>query len=287
MSAELTVRQKILMAATSMATDVEAFSVEDLIVRSWKMYPESFSLRGFERMYPDSNRVLAKLSGADGLCGLGWLEHRDQRTDKLTRKGRTVARTLVSMTEAAGVEVPVEGEEKPVVEAPKAPVPLRVAAPPPAPVAVEPVAAKPAVKEPKVATPKAARPAKEPKVVAEPVVAKPAAKSAALTPMDVASIQQIAKGDALRKFLRGQPLSFIDACAFWGFTSASRATVVQERLELTTELLKRAVESFSGTPDPRVPPLATCYGLFNLNRLMAEKFSRELEGLRLPAVSGG
>jgi hypothetical protein len=62
MSAELTVRQKILMAAVAMGSDTENFSVEDLIVRSWKMFPESFSLRGFERLYPDSNRVLAKLS---------------------------------------------------------------------------------------------------------------------------------------------------------------------------------------------------------------------------------
>ena len=50
MSAELTVRQKILMAAVAMGSDTENFSVEDLIVRSWKMFPESFSLRGFERL---------------------------------------------------------------------------------------------------------------------------------------------------------------------------------------------------------------------------------------------
>lgn len=283
MSAELTVRQKILMAAVAMGSDPENFSVEDLIVRSWKMFPESFSLRGFERLYPDSNRVLAKLSGADGLCGLGWLEHTDQRTYRLSRKGRTVARTLASMQDSAGVEitVPAEAAEEKAVEAPsERPAPLRVAS--------EPVMKAVVAKEPRPAPVRAAKPAREVKPAAPAASdSRPMTSTATLTPMDVNALQQIAKADALRKFLRGQPLSFTDACAFWGFSSASRAAVVQQRLEMTTELLKRAVESFSKGVDARIPPLSTCYGLFNLNRLMAEKFARELEGLRLPAAAGG
>ena len=58
--------------------------------------------------------------------------------------------------------------------------------------------------------------------------------------------------------------------------------LVVQRLDMTTDLLKRAVESFSNGVDPRIPALSTCYGLFNLNRLMAEKFARELEGLKTP-----
>ena len=279
MSSELTVRQKILMAAVAMGSDTENFSVEDLIVRSWKMFPESFSLRGFERLYPDSNRVLAKLSGADGLCGLGWLEHTDQRTYRLSRKGRTVARTLASIQDNTGVEVPAADiAEEPVVEAPvERPAPLRVAAEP---------AVKAVVKESRPAPVRAARPVREAKPAAVPE-GRPMTSTATLTPMDVNALQQIGKADALRKFLRGQPLSFTDACAFWGFSSASRAAVVQQRLDMTTELLKRAVESFSNGVDARIPPLSTCYGLFNLNRLMAEKFARELEGLRLPVAAGG
>lgn len=279
MSSELTVRQKILMAAVAMGSDTENFSVEDLIVRSWKMFPESFSLRGFERLYPDSNRVLAKLSGADGLCGLGWLEHTDQRTYRLSRKGRTVARTLASIQDNVGVEVTAaEATEEKVDEAPvERPAPLRMASEP---------AAKPPAKEPRPTPVRAAKPVREvkPAAVSE---GRPMTSTATLSAMDVAGLQQIAKADALRKFLRGQPLSFSDACAFWGFSSASRAAVVQQRLDMTTELLKRAVEGFSNGVDARIPPLSTCYGLFNLNRLMAEKFARELEGLRLPVASGG
>lgn len=280
MSAELTVRQKILMAAVAMGSDTENFSVEDLIVRSWKMFPESFSLRGFERLYPDSNRVLAKLSGADGLCGLGWLEHTDQRTYRLSRKGRTVARTLATIQDNVGVEAPAAEvtEEKVVEEKVERPAPLRVASEP---------AAKPApVKAERPAPVRAAKPVREvkPAAVSE---SRPMTSTATLTAMDVNALQQIGKADALRKFLRGQPLSFSDACAFWGFSSASRAAVVQQRLDMTTDLLKRAVESFSNGVDARIPPLSTCYGLFNLNRLMAEKFARELEGLRLPVAAGG
>jgi|GEM_PF-1321486 len=281
MSAELTVRQKILMAAVAMGSDTENFSVEDLIVRSWKMFPESFSLRGFERLYPDSNRVLAKLSGADGLCGLGWLEHTDQRTYRLSRKGRTVARTLASIQDNVAIEPEAVEEkaveERAVEEKVDRPAPLRVASEAPA---------KAPVKESRPAPVRAARAVREvkPAAVAE---GRPMTSTATLTAMDVNALQQIGKADALRKFLRGQPLSFSDACAFWGFSSASRAAVVQQRLDMTTDLLKRAVESFSNGVDARIPPLSTCYGLFNLNRLMAEKFARELEGLRLPVASGG
>ena len=280
MSSELTVRQKILMAAVAMGSDTENFSVEDLIVRSWKMFPESFSLRGFERLYPDSNRVLAKLSGADGLCGLGWLEHTDQRTYRLSRKGRTVARTLASIQDNVGLEAPAAEEvieEKPVEEKVERPAPLRVASEP---------APKAPPKESRPAPVRAAKPVREVKPAAA-SESRPMTSTATLTAMDVNALQQIGKADALRKFLRGQPLSFADACAFWGFSSASRAAVVQQRLEMTTDLLKRAVESFSNGVDARIPPLSTCYGLFNLNRLMAEKFARELEGLRLPVASGG
>ena len=102
------------------------------------------------------------------------------------------------------------------------------------------------------------------------------------------ALTMIARGDALRKFLRGSPLAFADACSFWGVNTSMRQPLVQARLDSTAELLKRAVESFGndGPADPRMPTLATCYGLFNLDRLMREKFSREIDALRLPVAAG-
>lgn len=301
---ELTVRQKLLMAAVAMGTEPEAFTSEDLIVRSWKMFPESFALRGFERLYPDSNRVLAKLAGADGLCGLGWLEHTDQRTYQVTRKGRTVARALTADgTSSSGpkqrlTEPPVarlDGDGP--VERVRVTVPSRLPTattrshedddeggddgtkPPPGiqRVFVGAVKARPA-RRPAVV----AKPAVQPKGISAPVESAGRAPThpGALTPAEVQHVQGFVKADALRKFLRGQPLTLIDACNFWGFGVSAPAETVEQRLRLAVEVLKRSVESFAEGVDSRLPPLSTCYGLFNLNRLMAEKFARELEGLQ-------
>jgi hypothetical protein len=71
--------------------------VAEVVMMAWRLYPESFGLRGYERKHPDSNRVQAKLCGSDGLCGLGWFEHVDTCTYRLTRKGYMVARSLGAM----------------------------------------------------------------------------------------------------------------------------------------------------------------------------------------------
>ena len=73
--------------------DGDTFRLADLVVRAWRLYPETFALRGHPQ-HPDSNRVQAKLSGADGLCATGWLEHVETSTYRVTRKGRLHARDL-------------------------------------------------------------------------------------------------------------------------------------------------------------------------------------------------
>lgn len=271
MGSELTVRQKILTAALAVGDEAETFTVEDLIVRAWGLFPESFSLRGYEGRHPDSNRVLAKLSGADGLCGLGWLEHTDQRTYKVTRKGRAVLKQLQTLREVNAVEV------TPSVVA--ASVSVSVARTSPRAVRAESSAKESAVAEPVAKPSRASRSVK--------TVSAPRVELSTLTDLEVQSIQQVARAEALRKFLRGSPLTFADACGFWGFSTSSRPAVVQQRLELTADVLKRAVESFgAGVTDARLPPLSTCYGLFNLHRLMVERFAREIESLKLPMVVG-
>ncbi len=271
MGAELTVRQKILVAATALGDEVESFSVEDLIVRSWQLFPEAFSLRGYHAKHPDSNRVLAKLSGVDGLCGLGWLEHTDQRMYRITRKGRVMAKQLQALASGVGMspslvaanDAPAEAQE----EAPAAPVVAAKKAETPA--------------RPKPAARRTERPRAE---KSEPAPAKPAVELSAL---EIQALGMLAKTEALRKFLRGSPLSFVDASAFWGF-SPTRPSAVQQKLDATEAILKRAVESFGseGAVDSRLPPLSTCYGLLNLHRLMLGRFSRELESLRVQLATG-
>ena len=250
---DFTVRQKILMAAVSLAQSGATFAPGDLVVRVWELFPESFALAGYETRHPDSNRVLAKLAGPDGLCGLGWLEHVDQRIYRVTRKGRGVAEQLAALE--AGVASPREEEAE-------AAAPPRAAA----------HAAKPA----KVAAAGSRR-------------AAPKAPVAPFGEVERHRLTMIARGDALRKFLRGSPLTFADACAFWSIRRAMDPEVVRERLDATASLLARAVKAFAGdAPDPRMPTLATCYGLFNVDRLMRERFARELAALvAAPGARGG
>lgn len=266
MGADLTVRQKILVAASVLGEESDAFSVEDLIVRSWQLYPEAFSLRGYFSKHPDSNRVLAKLSGVDGLCGLGWLEHTDQRMYRVTRKGRVIAKQLQGLaTGGALVSAEVdEAAEAPAVNAPKV------------------AARKEEAAAPAAAAPKAARARK-----AEPKKSAPPPPVVELTVQDVYAVGVIAKSDALRKFLRGSPLTFADACVFWGI-SQSRPAAVQQRLDATEELLKRVVDSLGteGATDGRLPSLSTCYGLLNLHKLMLGRFARELEAVRAQRAAG-
>lgn len=266
MGADLTVRQKILVAASVLGEESDAFSVEDLIVRSWQLYPEAFSLRGYFSKHPDSNRVLAKLSGVDGLCGLGWLEHTDQRMYRVTRKGRVIAKQLQGLA-AGGALVSAEVDEA--AEAPAAAAP----APKPAPRKEE----APAAPAPKPARARKAE-VKKPEAPA-PVVE--------LTLQEIHTVGLIAKSDALRKFLRGSPLTFADACVFWGI-SQQRPGAVQQRLDATEELLKRVVDSLGteGATDGRLPSLSTCYGLLNLHKLMLGRFARELDAVRAQRAAG-
>lgn len=270
MGAELTVRQKILVSAVAIGEELDAFSVEDLIVRSWTMFPEAFSLRGYFAKHPDSNRVLAKLSGADGLCGLGWLEHTDQRMYRVTRKGRVVAKQLQGVLAGTGaVSANVVDAVDETIEAPVAPKAVSVAPK---------AEARPAVKAARK-EPRASRADKGEAV-------SPPRPSTTLAANEVLAIGVIAKGDALRKFLRGSPLTFADACSFWGISP--RTSGANEKVDAVEDLLKRVVESFGseGATDPRLPPLSTCYGLLNLHRLMLGRFSRELEAMKAQLATG-
>lgn len=44
----LTVRQKILIAAAALAKTSPTFAAEDLVVRCWSMFPETFALKGHD-----------------------------------------------------------------------------------------------------------------------------------------------------------------------------------------------------------------------------------------------
>jgi hypothetical protein len=237
--ASLTVRQKILVAAVALCEG--NFDVDALVLRAWELFPESFSLTGGK--HPDSNRVLSKLSGTDGLCTIGWLTRPAPSTYRVTRDGRRLAASLTGATVV---------EEKP---------------------------AKPT----KRALTKAEKRAR---IVA--ATAAEEAPSKELTPVELLGLSTLAKCEALRKFLRGSPVNFADACDFWGVSPKRPADAVA-RAEHTERLLVRVVESLreDGPVDPKLPSLSTCYGLLNLHRLMRSRFAKELDATQATEVSRG
>ena len=101
---------------------------------------------------------------------------------------------------------------------------------------------------------------------------------------DIDAVCALAKCDALRAFLRGTPLTFADARSFWGLSDSADA---KARIAEIDALLTRTVTRFNRGPvDPRLPPLATCYALFNLHGLLRVRFARELDALST-ATTGG
>jgi hypothetical protein len=94
--AECTLPEKILLAASSLEESGQSeFSAEALIVRAWQKYPRSFGLKGYEDLYPDSNKVLSGIMGEKGLPKRGWMVKVGQKLYSLTRDGRAVVRKLL------------------------------------------------------------------------------------------------------------------------------------------------------------------------------------------------
>lgn len=69
----------------------KSFSSEELLVAAWEDDNASWGLRGYERIYPDSNRIHRELDsrgkGQQGIVGSGFLEKVRPRTYRLTPKG--------------------------------------------------------------------------------------------------------------------------------------------------------------------------------------------------------
>lgn len=101
--ADFTVRRQLLVAGADLALSrgsfEASFDVHELVVRAWQLYPETFAMRGYPQ-HPDSNRVLAKLSGPEGMTGvINWMCRVKENTVALTRVGvRAVEDLLMGRT---------------------------------------------------------------------------------------------------------------------------------------------------------------------------------------------
>ena len=86
----LTRAEQVLLAANSLEKrGICPFSAEDLVVESWKLFKNSFSLQGYD--LPDSNRVFMEMMGSKPLKAKGWLEKVGSKQYKLSGAGRLAA----------------------------------------------------------------------------------------------------------------------------------------------------------------------------------------------------
>ena len=95
MKEQLTVSEKLLLAALEARKRSSTFTAEDLVVVAWRLYPDTFGLSGYANQYPDSNRVLTKIMGKKGMRGKGWLWKVGEKQYKLSSAGLTEGELLL------------------------------------------------------------------------------------------------------------------------------------------------------------------------------------------------
>jgi hypothetical protein len=83
-----TVVEKILQSALDLDEEKGTFTAEDLVVRCWQRFPQTFGLQGYAGKYPDSNRVLTKIMGGSALRGKGWLRKVGEKRYRVTEVGK-------------------------------------------------------------------------------------------------------------------------------------------------------------------------------------------------------
>jgi len=88
MGNELTVPERILSCAAELDRERGTFTAEDLVVRCWERFPDTFGLQGYADKHPDSNRILTNIMGTKGLRGKGWLRKVAEKQYRLTEVGR-------------------------------------------------------------------------------------------------------------------------------------------------------------------------------------------------------
>ncbi len=119
-------RQQLLTAGLecSDGDTSRTFSSEELLVAAWRRDPASWGLRGYEREYPDSNRIHRELDsrgkGNQGLVGAGLLERVRPRIYRLTPKGLAAATSASTADPEARERTDriFEGEIKRILEHP-------------------------------------------------------------------------------------------------------------------------------------------------------------------------
>ncbi len=257
MNVVLTTLKKVLVVAATLDNEKQTFTAEDIVVRAWKDFPESFGLRGYQAHHPDSNRVLAKLMGTLGLCGRGWLEQTDTKTYRITTAGRKMVKSFGYPTSSR----PIEQQS----------VPASTAAP--AVVSSTPAARSVISIQRELRSVPAPAPANTPS----------APKNVESVPFEnTHSLVRVASSVASQKFSRGGMITFDDACSFWGISRNAKGRELAERLREFDDLMTAAAKHVQKTGAPvrgelRDVTLTTIVGLQGLHRMLLQRYQRELD----------
>lgn len=98
----LTVSEKLILAAADLESGGTApFAAEDLVVRAWELFPDTFGLAGYndrsgQPRFPDSNRVFSEIMGSKPIRKRGLLQKVGRKKYTLTQSGRDFARLLAT-----------------------------------------------------------------------------------------------------------------------------------------------------------------------------------------------
>jgi hypothetical protein len=102
---------KMLLASIKLRQEEgEPFTAEDLVVWSWKEYPDTFGLAGYSKSYPDSNRILTNIMGSKGMRGKGWIRKVGEKKYKVTSKGVKRAKNIAQEQGDHQTESELRGE---------------------------------------------------------------------------------------------------------------------------------------------------------------------------------
>lgn len=94
-AAQLTARQKLLLAAASLEdSGVKPFTAEAWTVQAWKDNRPKFGLKGFENVYPCSNSTFTNFMGERGLAHDKYVKRVGPRLYELTELGRAEVERL-------------------------------------------------------------------------------------------------------------------------------------------------------------------------------------------------
>ena len=308
--ADLNVRRKLLVVALAIAPEPHApFRTEHLAVAAHELFPEDFGLVFYGS--PDVASVYSRLSGAEGMVGVGWCEWVSTRTLRLTDTGRREARgaTRGQVPPLKTARMPVAAlavvapERPATLQAPPTrrsasstrpsrrtalslasvdppPSPDRPPPPPPAPVRRLPLPPRPPAP---ARRPPAPAPLPAAATAAPASAAPAAAELRPLTTQQVRTVRRLGMLSVVERMERGQPLDRGLALKCWDVVPWADDAAFRKGASETREAIEAVIAAHRARPGNvgvDVPDLVTC------ERLLLAQGTFENRLLNRPGAQG-